>query len=119
MKRNHALAKSVSLAIMIASGGLLLILAASEWMSSRFLYASVGLILILLLECFLWGRYIRGPAYQFDRGMRHAKKGRHDAAIADFARVIEFLPEEATAYSWRGGAYYEIGDLWRNQIDLT
>ena len=44
------------------------------------------------------------------RGMAAQELGDHCAAIADFAQVIEMLPDDAGAYLRRSRSYNELGE---------
>ena len=43
------------------------------------------------------------------RGMASQELGEHRAAIADFARTIELIPNDAAAYLRRSRSYHELG----------
>jgi tetratricopeptide (TPR) repeat protein len=51
-----------------------------------------------------------GRACFYLRGMAAQELGEHHAAIADFARTIELVPDDGAAYLRRSRSYHEIGE---------
>jgi len=53
-----------------------------------------------------------------ERGTAHGMRGNHNAAIADFTRVIGIDPTGALAFANRGMGYFNLGELDKAVADL-
>jgi Flp pilus assembly protein TadD len=46
-----------------------------------------------------------------DKAIKQVAEGRHNEAIETFGRVIELMPDHARAFTFRGSAKFDLGDM--------
>lgn len=76
-----------------------------------------------LAETTLWAMWLRSGDTQVDAWMAEGNallsQGQMDAAIADYTRIIERLPEFAEGYNKRATAFYLRGDFEASLKDIA
>ena len=82
--------------------------------------ASVWIGGLVLVGARLWHSTTSLTATQyFDRGIKYARAGEHQKAIANYSNAINLSPQNAMAYKWRGVAYHILDQHKKAIEDFT
>ncbi len=84
-----------------------------EYVKISKLFSIIGIVIIILLLCGIVS-CLTPYENHLARGAIALKNGNYDEAIAEYTKLIEVAPNQATGYFWRGTCYYDI-----HQYDLA